>query len=91
MNDMSTFDEIFYGIAVYENQTPAEAGYYWAYAERLTSEPWMVYYSYSQMGSENEVWIFGGGARPVSDFTHYSNMIKMPRVGARKGGYTIDD
>lgn len=86
---MSTFDEIFYGVAVYENQKPGYAGYYWAYAEGLTSEPWMVYYS-PQMGSENEVWIFGGGSRPVSDFTHYSNVIKVPRVSAvRKQVETI--
>ena len=82
---MSVFDEIFYSVAVYENQKPEFAGYYWVYAEGLTSEPWMAYYSYPQMGSENEVWIFGGGSRPVSDFTHYSNVLEMPRVKAKRG------
>ena len=80
---MSAFDfyELLYGVAVYENQKPESAGYYWAYAEGLTSEPWMVYYN-PQIGYE--VWVFGGKSRPVSDFTHYSNMIEMPRGSAVK-------
>ena len=72
------FEEIFFGYAVKRNAEPESAGYYWAYAEGLTSEPWMVYYN-PDYGSKNEVWMFGGGSRPISDFTHYSGKVEQPK------------